>query len=93
MEIKRGIDKAVESVIGELKEARQAHPGQEGHRAGRYISANGDTTIRNIIADAMDKVGKEGVITVERGEGPRDDAGRGRGHAVSNRGLPSRRTS
>ncbi|MFN2570574.1 MAG: chaperonin GroEL [Gemmatimonadales bacterium] len=69
MAIKRGIDKAVETVVAELKKAsRPTHERKEIAQVGT-ISANGDATIGNIIADAMDKVGKEGVITIEEARG------------------------
>jgi chaperonin GroEL len=65
MELKRGIDTAVSAVVGELK--RIAVQTRESDRIAQVgtISANGDQTIGKLIADAMDKVGKEGVITVE----------------------------
>jgi chaperonin GroEL len=65
MEIKRGIDKSVAVVIAEL--AKIATPTKEQKEIAQVgtISANSDETIGNIIAEAMDKVGKEGVITVE----------------------------
>ncbi len=65
MEIKRGIDKAVACVVAEL--AKIATPTKEQKEIAQVgtISANNDETIGNIIAEAMDKVGKEGVITVE----------------------------
>ena len=65
MEIKRGIDKGVEVVVAEL--AKIATPTKEQKEIAQVgtISANSDETIGNIIAEAMDKVGKEGVITVE----------------------------
>lgn len=65
MEIKRGIDKAVEAIVEELK--RLAVPTRESDRIAQIgtISANGDEAIGKLIANAMDKVGKEGVITVE----------------------------
>jgi len=65
MEIKRGIDKGVEVVVGEL--AKISTPTKEQKEIAQVgtISANSDETIGNIIAEAMDKVGKEGVITVE----------------------------
>ncbi len=65
MEIKRGIDKGVECVVAEL--AKIATPTKEQKEIAQVgtISANSDETIGNIIAEAMDKVGKEGVITVE----------------------------
>jgi chaperonin GroEL len=69
MEIKRGIDKAVEAVVAELKTmAKPTKDKKEIAQVGT-ISANGDATIGQIIADAMEKVGKEGVITVEEAKG------------------------
>src|SRR5687767_395509 len=65
MEIKRGIDKAVENVIEKLKKmAKQTKDPNEIAQVGT-VSANGDATIGQLIAKAMEKVGKEGVITVE----------------------------
>ncbi|MBK9266259.1 MAG: chaperonin GroEL [Polyangiaceae bacterium] len=65
MEIKRGIDKAVEAVVGHLKgAAKLTQDAKEIAQVGT-ISANGDQTIGKLLADAMEKVGKEGVITVE----------------------------
>ena len=65
MALKRGIEKAVESVVDELK--KMSNPTKEQQEISQVgtISANNDTTIGNIIAEAMSKVGKEGVITVE----------------------------
>src|SRR5258706_2884861 len=69
MEIKRGIDKAVETVVAELKKlSRRTHDHKEIAQVG-IISANGDVDIGEKIAQAMDKVGKEGVITVEEAKG------------------------
>ncbi len=69
MDLKRGIDKAVEAAIGELKAmSKPCTTSKEIAQVGS-ISANSDTSIGQIIADAMDKVGKEGVITVEDGSG------------------------
>ncbi|MEI6226213.1 MAG: chaperonin GroEL, partial [Deltaproteobacteria bacterium] len=65
MELKRGIDKAVISVVAELKKLSKATASQKEIAQVGIISANGDETIGNIIAEAMEKVGKEGVITVE----------------------------
>lgn len=65
MELKRGIDKAVEAVIGELKKFSKPTKDQKEIAQVGTISANNDETIGNIIAEAMAKVGKEGVITVE----------------------------
>src|SRR5512140_159509 len=69
MEIKRGIDKAVESVVAELKKLSKPTQGKKDIAQVGTISANGDETIGNIIADAMEKVGKEGVITIEEAKG------------------------
>jgi chaperonin GroEL len=69
MELKRGIDIAVEDVIGRLKKlAKPTKDPKEIAQVGT-ISANGDTTIGTILSDAMLKVGKEGVITVEEAKG------------------------
>src|ERR1700704_6402838 len=69
MEIKRGIEKGVVKVTEELKKmSRQTKDPKEIAQVGT-ISANGDATIGNIIAQAMEKVGKEGVITVEEAKG------------------------
>jgi len=69
MELKRGIDRAVESVVGELKKISKPTKSRKEIAQVGSISANGDETIGNIIAEAMDKVGKEGVITVEEAKG------------------------
>jgi chaperonin GroEL len=69
MEIKRGIDKAVEAVVGELKKLSRATRDHKEIAQVGIISANGDTDIGNKIAEAMEKVGKEGVITVEEAKG------------------------
>jgi chaperonin GroEL len=69
MEIKRGIEKAVNAVVEELKKlTKQTKDPKEIAQVGT-ISANGDATIGDIISKAMDKVGKEGVITVEEAKG------------------------
>ena len=65
MELKRGIDKAVEKIIENLKKQSKPIKDQKEIAQVGSISANNDSTIGNIIAEAMDKVGKEGVITVE----------------------------
>jgi chaperonin GroEL len=65
MEIKRGIEKAVTVVVGELKKmAKQTKDPNEIAQVGT-VSANGDETIGKLLSEAMEKVGKEGVITVE----------------------------
>jgi chaperonin GroEL len=69
MDLKRGIDKAVEAAVIELKkQSKPCTTSKEIAQVGS-ISANSDASIGQIIADAMDKVGKEGVITVEDGSG------------------------
>ncbi|MGZ3479068.1 MAG: chaperonin GroEL [Myxococcaceae bacterium] len=68
MELKRGIDKAVETVVAELKKLSKPTKDKKEIAQVGTISANGDETIGNIIAEAMEKVGKEGVITVEEGK-------------------------
>jgi chaperonin GroEL len=68
MDLKRGIDKAVEHIVEELKKiSKPCTTSKEIAQVGS-ISANLDTAIGKIISDAMDKVGKEGVITVEDGK-------------------------
>ncbi len=69
MDLKRGIDKAVVAVVEELKKlSKPCTTSKEIAQVGA-ISANADEAIGKIISDAMDKVGKEGVITVEDGKG------------------------
>jgi len=65
MELKRGIEKGVETVVEELKKLSKPTKEQKEISQVGKISANNDETIGNIIAEAMAKVGKEGVITVE----------------------------
>ncbi len=69
MDLKRGIDRAVEVVVAQLKKLSQPTHGKKDIAQVGTISANGDETIGNIIAEAMEKVGKEGVITVEEAKG------------------------
>ncbi len=69
MAIKRGIDKAVEAVTKELGNIAKPTRDQKEIAQVGTISANSDATIGNIIAEAMSKVGKEGVITVEEAKG------------------------
>ena len=72
MDLKRGIDKAVSAAISELKNI--SVPCNESKAIAQVgtISANSDTTVGNLIAQAMDKVGRDGVITVEEGTGLED---------------------
>jgi chaperonin GroEL len=69
MDVKRGIDLAVEEVVKELKKLSKPTKDQKEISQVGKISANNDETIGNIIAEAMNKVGKEGVITVEEAKG------------------------
>jgi len=73
MDLKRGIDKAVEAAVDELKKiSKPCTTSKEIAQVGS-ISANSDSSIGERIAEAMDKVGKEGVITVEDGSGLADE--------------------
>jgi chaperonin GroEL len=69
MEVKKGIDKAVDSVVGGLKQLSTPIKGRTEIAQVAAISANNDETIGKLIADAMEKVGKDGVITVEEAKG------------------------
>ena len=69
MSLKRGIDRAVESVVSELKGLSKPTKDRREIAQVGTISANNDSTIGDIIAEAMEKVGKEGVITVEEAKG------------------------
>src|SRR5882762_9910620 len=69
MAIKRGIDKAVEHVVEELKRISVPSAGKKEIAQVGTISANNDKEIGNLIAEAMEKVGKDGVITVEEAKG------------------------
>src|SRR3990170_2454556 len=68
MKLKRGIDKAVESVVEEIRKLSKGVKGRKEIASVATVSANGDETIGNILAGAMEKVGKDGVITVEEGK-------------------------
>ena len=69
MSLKRGIDKAVETVVGELKNLSKPTKDPKEIAQVGTIAANNDSTIGDVIAEAMNKVGKEGVITVEEAKG------------------------
>ncbi|GAA3925046.1 chaperonin GroEL [Luteimonas lutimaris] len=69
MDLKRGIDQAVKAAVEELKKLSKPTADDKAIAQVGTISANSDESIGNIIADAMKKVGKEGVITVEEGSG------------------------
>jgi chaperonin GroEL len=69
MELKRGIDRAVEAVVEQLKTISVPSAGRKEIAQVGTISANNDKEIGNLIAEAMEKVGKDGVITVEEAKG------------------------
>ena len=69
MDLKRGIDKAVSAAVDTLQGASQPCEDDTSISQVGTISANSDTAVGEIIAEAMQKVGKEGVITVEEGSG------------------------
>jgi chaperonin GroEL len=69
MDLKRGIDLAVKAITAELKKMSREVSGKKEIAQVGTISANNDETIGNLIADAMEKVGKDGVITVEEAKG------------------------
>ncbi len=69
MDLKRGIDKAVAAAVAEVEKLAQPCADSTAIAQVGSVSANSDTAVGDIIAEAMDKVGKEGVITVEEGSG------------------------
>ncbi len=69
MDLKRGIDKATTAIVAELKNLSKPCADTKSIAQVGTISANSDESVGNIIAEAMEKVGKEGVITVEEGSG------------------------
>ncbi len=73
MDLKRGIDKATVAVVAELAKLSQPCVNTKAIAQVGTISANADETVGELIAEAMDKVGKEGVITVEEGSGLSDE--------------------
>jgi chaperonin GroEL len=73
MKLKRGIDKSVEVVVESIRKLSKQVKGRTEIAQVATVSANGDETIGNIIADAMEKVGKDGVITVEEGKSLQTD--------------------
>jgi chaperonin GroEL len=73
IEVKRGMDKATASIIEELKVMSQEVQNKEKIAQVATISANSDETIGDLIAEAMDRVGKDGVITVEEAKGIEDE--------------------
>ena len=73
VEVKRGMDKAVSAIVEQLKSKAEKVGGKEGIAQVATISANSDAKIGNLIAEAMEKVGKDGVITVEEAKGIEDE--------------------
>ena len=73
IEVKRGMDKAVEKIIAELAAMSKEVADKKEIAQVASISANSDTVIGDLIAEAMDKVGKDGVITVEEAKGINDE--------------------
>lgn len=73
IEVKRGMDKACKEIINELKAMSQEVQDKEKIAQVASISANSDATIGNLIAEAMERVGKDGVITVEEAKGIEDE--------------------
>lgn len=73
VEVKRGMDKATSAIIDELKKLSKAIKGKKEIAQVATISANSDENIGNLIAEAMEKVGKDGVITVEEAKGIDDE--------------------
>ncbi len=73
IEVKRGMDKAVDAIVEELKKLSKVVDTKEQIAQVATISANSDKAIGDMIAEAMDKVGKDGVITVEEAKGINDE--------------------
>lgn len=73
VEVKRGMDKATSAIIEELKKLSKTIKGKKEIAQVATISANADENIGNLIAEAMEKVGKDGVITVEEAKGINDE--------------------
>ena len=82
MDLKRGIDQAVHAVVEQLKSKSKKVTNNEEIAQVGTVSANGDTEIGKMIAEAMEKVGKEGVITVEEAKSMETELRRRRRHAV-----------
>ena len=73
MELKRGIEKAVEVVVEEVRKTAKPVSSKKEIEQVATISANSDATIGSLIAQAMDRVGRDGVITVEEAKGMKDE--------------------
>ena len=85
MDLKRGVDLAVNAIVEHLKSNSKKVTSNEEIAQIGTISANGDSEIGKFLADAMKKVGNEGVITVEEAKSLETELERGRGHAVRSR--------
>ena len=85
MALKRGIEQAVEKVVEELKTLSKSTKDKKEIAQVATVAANNDKTIGNLIAEAMEKVGKDGVITVEEAKAMETVPRGGRGHAVRSR--------
>lgn len=73
MELKRGIDKAVEAIVTQIEKNAVPVKSRKEIEQVAVVSANNDATIGHLIADAMEKVGRDGVITVEEAKGMKDE--------------------
>src|SRR5437773_6848112 len=73
MDLKRGIDRAVEVVVEELKKMSKPVKSKKEQEQVATVSANSDRTIGELIAEAMEKVGKDGVVTVEEAKSMKTD--------------------
>ncbi|MCV5688838.1 chaperonin GroEL, partial [Escherichia coli] len=73
MDLKRGIDKAVAAAVEQLKELSVECNDTKAIAQVGTISANSDASVGNIIAEAMERVGRDGVITVEEGQALQDE--------------------
>ena len=91
MAIKRGIEKAVDEAVAAIKKQSQGDLRQGGHRPRRHHLGRATATIGDVIADAIEKVGKDGVVNVEECQHLRPRPRVHRGHAVR-QGLPLART-
>ena len=85
--MKHGIEKAVEDITAELKKMSIKIKSTEEMAQVGTVASNGDREIGNMLAEAMEKVGKDGVITVDEGKSLEHRSRVGRGHAVRPR-LP-----